>query len=95
MKNASKLFCPKNIKFVELSHFAHSYDFHVWSDGVHDFAKTSGLTQKLKICSLFIFKWLSDDGVFLFFIFGDEKQIPEFFTAIFRPKLHDIIINNY
>ena len=30
-----------------------------------------------------------------FFIFGDEKKIPEFFIAIFGPKLHVIIINNY
>ena len=29
-----------------------------------------------------------------FFIFGDEKKIPEFFTAIFGPKLHVTIINN-
>ena len=33
---------------------------------------------------------------FIFFsIFGDEKKIPEFFTAIFGPKLRVIIINNY
>ena len=30
-----------------------------------------------------------------FFIFGDEKKLPEFFTAISGPKLHVIIINNY
>ena len=33
--------------------------------------------------------------LFIFFIFGDEKKIPEFSTAIFGPKLHIIIINNY
>ena len=33
--------------------------------------------------------------LFISFTFGDEKKIPEFFTAIFGPKLHVIIINNY
>ena len=33
--------------------------------------------------------------IFFFFIFSDEKKIPQFLTAIFRPKLHVIIINNY
>ena len=38
------------------------------------------------------FGWRS----FLFlFIFGAEKKIPEFFTAIFGPKLPVIVINNY
>ena len=32
---------------------------------------------------------------FIFFIFGDEEKIPEFFTAIFGPKLYVIIINDY
>ena len=32
---------------------------------------------------------------FFFFIFGNEKKIAEFFNAIFWPKLHVIIINNY
>ena len=30
-----------------------------------------------------------------FFIFGNEKKSPEFFTAIFGLKLHVIIINHY
>ena len=33
---------------------------------------------------------------FIFFSFlGDEKKIPEFSTAIFGPKSHVIIIDNY
>ena len=38
--------------------------------------------------------WLVEHFIY-FFIFGDEKKISEFFTAIFGPKLHVIIINNY
>ena len=38
------------------------------------------------------FGWRS---ILFFFIPGDEKKIPEFFTVIFGPKLHVIIINNY
>ena len=41
-----KFVVQKNIKLVELSRFAHPYDFHAWPDGVHDFAKTSRLTRK-------------------------------------------------
>ena len=49
-----------------------------------------------KIFSLSILYWLSLNAAFyFFFIFGDEKKIPEFFTTIFVPKLHVIIINNY
>ena len=33
--------------------------------------------------------------ILFFVVFGDEKKIPEFFNAIFGPKLHVIIINNY
>ena len=52
--------------------------------------------HKQKICSLSILYWFSVDAAFyFFFIVGDEKKIPEFCTAIFGPKLHVIIINNY
>ena len=94
----SKIFYPKNIKLVELNRFAHTYDFHAWSDGVHEFAKTNRLTQKEKKYSLStsILYWLSVDGAFyFFFIFGEEKKILKFFTATFGLKLHIIIINNY
>ena len=40
-----------------------------------------------------VFGWQSI--FFFFFIFGDDKKIPKFLTAIFEPKLHVIIINNY
>ena len=36
------------MKLVELCRFTHPYDFHAWSGGVHDFAKTSHLKQKIK-----------------------------------------------
>ena len=39
-------FVQKNIKLVEFSRFAHRYDFHARSDNVHEWAKTSRLTQK-------------------------------------------------
>ena len=32
---------------------------------------------------------------FVFFHFRRREKIPEFLTAIFEPKLHVIIINNY
>ena len=52
--------------------------------------------SETKIKNFFILYWLSvDEAFYLFFIFGDEKKIPEFFTAIFGPKLHVIIINDY
>ena len=38
------------------------------------------------------FRWRS---ILIFFIFGDEKKIAEFFTAIYGARLHVIIINNY
>ena len=44
---------------------------------------------------LFIYIELAFSWRRFFFFFGDEKKIPEFFTAIFRLKSHVIIINNY
>ena len=39
------------------------------------------------------FRWQSVS--FFFFHTWRREKIPEFFTAIFGPKLHVIIINNY
>ena len=51
------------------------------------------MKNMLIIYIVLAFGWQSI--LFIFFIFGDEEKIPEFFTAIFGPKLHVIIINNY
>ena len=91
------LLYTKYIKLVELSRFAHPYDFHAWSDGVHDFAKTSYLTQKLKICSLSILYWLSVDGAFYFFsFFATRKQLLNFYFLIKRKYcLLQFLVPNY
>ena len=51
------------------------------------------MKNMLIIYIVLVFGWRS--FFFFFFIFGNEKKIHEFLTAIFGPKLHVIIFYNY
>ena len=74
-------FIQKNIKLVELSRFAHPYNnAHPKNKKYAHYLSCIGF----RLTEHFIY----------FFHFWRRKKIPEFFTAIFRTKLH-VIINNY
>ena len=95
-RTRQNFFVKKNIKLVELSRFAHTYNFHAWSNGVHDFAKPVVWQKNKKYAHyLYCIGFRLTEHFIFFFISGDEKKISEFFTAIFGPKLNVIIINNY
>ena len=96
-RTRQNFFVQKNIKLVELSRFAHPY---VFTHGrmVYMISRKPVVRHKNKKYAHYIYCIgfrLTEHFFFFFFHFGDNKKIPEFFTAIFGPKLHVIIINNY
>ena len=95
LKNATKFFCPKNHKTRRVKPLRTSLWFSRMVEWWTWFRENQSSDTKIKNMLInyivLAFGWRS----IFFFFFGDEKKIPQFFTAILGPKLHVIIINNY